>query len=718
MSLTFDNGKFLWIGGFDTKDIPKNAGFKWSPSLSSWWTESSDRAKKLVKYADAVATEAMADHAEKAVEVRKASVQASADYDAPCPAGLEYLPYQKAFLQFFSTVYGIRNGALLADEMGLGKTIQALGAINDHPDIRKILVVCPASLKLNWQREAEKWLVEKHEVKVLGTKVTKKINQTELPVGDRILAIVNYDILLKLRPILEKGSFDLIICDESHNLKNYKAKRTQSLLGGLLEEKGKESKTLLRALNTRFWLMMTGTPILNRPNELWTTVKKLDPTGLGESWKGFHFRYCGAKHTGFGWDVSGASNLSELQDKLRGSIMIRRLKSEVLKELPAKRRRIIPLEAQSTGTEEKLQDEASLNKKVEGLRAQIETKRELAKTLGKELDELPEEKAFVEALTASVGETIGEMSVLRKELAQTKARECLPLLVDAAETEPVLIFCHHHDTIDSVLAGLREKGIKAEKIDGRDPVEKRQKTVDAFQAGKYDALVLQIQAAGVGLTLTRSSHVIFLEQDWTPGRMVQAEDRAHRVGQANAVLVDYLVYDQSMDAHLAQVLIAKEGIISIAVDDTSTPTTAPEEAKENFLEEAKAKQEEHQNWLDKAKRDRAERLEKQTQELMGKASAVSEKMLFFMAIFDDREVLAPFEAIIGVAGGQKVFVEKRFDKVWVNGNQFEDGAAGFLKKFGSITKCYHLGKCCCCGRPLTDPVSIEKGIGPICEQSL
>jgi SWI/SNF-related matrix-associated actin-dependent regulator 1 of chromatin subfamily A len=710
-TLTHDGKEFIWRGDFETRNLPKNAGFRWDGAR--WHTPDADAARKLLGYADKASLEELIKQERQKLKAMESSHCASSDYGAPAPEGLSYLPYQSAFFEYAEGALSRdQRGVLLADEMGLGKTIQALGIINDHPDrFKKILIVCPATLKLNWKREAEKWLTHKHNIKILGTKKPKKEeDQTTLPTGDRWIAIINYDILLKLRPTLVESSYDIIICDESQNLKNYKAKRTQALLGGLLET-GEDTKTRLTSLKSGFWLFLTGTPILNRPKELWTSVKKLDPDGLGASWKKFHMRYCGPKHNGFGWDFNGSSNLEELQEKLRGSIMVRRLKADVLKDLPAKRRRIIPLEVQSTATLQKLQSEKTLEETAERLRQDILKLQQEAELLGQDVP--PEKLETLSLLKKNRGETIDIMTKNRQEIGEIKSTECLPLLVSHAEDHPILIFCHHHDTIDKVVTGLENAKLRVSKIDGRDSMEKRQATVDAFQAGEFDALVLQIQAAGVGLTLTHSSHVIFLEMDWTPGRMAQAEDRAHRVGQGDSVLVDYLVYDDSIDAHLALTLQEKEVVIAKAIDGKPTGVDIDAEI-ENLKEKARVEREKVKSKEEKEKETHRQEFIKSWESAVEVAH--EKRILVVQALWENHTKATSI--LIKFKGGRISKLHNSFGKIYLDGERYDGDSISLISKIGIIESVRHLGFCACCGRELTDKESIRVGIGPTCLKQL
>jgi SWI/SNF-related matrix-associated actin-dependent regulator 1 of chromatin subfamily A len=520
-TLTHD-GVYRWRGNFEERLLPKAAGFRWDPALKIWWTDDSRKAAALAQYAD--------ESAKAALAVREETLAASKATDSaieiPAPAGCEYLPYQRAGIAYAAN----RPDTLLADEQGLGKTIQAIGLINMDPTIKTVLVVAPKSLLINWQREAAKWLTRKVE-----------------------LVTINYDMIWKRADLHNpKTHWDLLILDESQNIKNPKAKRTK----------------VCTNIPARRRILLTGTPILNRPVELWPTLQMLDPDDLGRNFFGFANRYCGAKQIRAGrkmvWDFTGASNLEELQEKMRTKFMVRRLKADVLTELPAKRRQIIPLDTQG----------------VIGL---LNKERQL-------LADLSFEEA-AKRLEDGGGVAFTEMAKLRHELGVAKAPRAVEHITGMLDSvDKVIVFAHHHAVIETLARDLDQFGCVT--ITGQTSGADRQAAVDRFQTDpSCRVFVGNIRAAGVGITLTAASTVVAVEQDWTPGWMAQAEDRAHRIGQMNSVLIQYLVFDESMDANLAQTLVTKAAVANKALDadtvqDLShvevrvTEATAARQAKE------------------------------------------------------------------------------------------------------------------------------------------
>lgn len=495
------------------------------------------------------------------------SASADSDLDIPAPDGLTYLGYQIAGISYVLKRYQAgRRGALIADEMGLGKTIQAIGVINYDEEIKTVLIVGPYSLKLNWQRELAKWLTRPMSVGVANG---------ACPESD--IVIVNFDGLRKHGKELAARNWDLLVVDECHLIKNPEAQRTVN--------------TFKVAAKAKRRLGLTGSPIPNRPKELWTILQLLDAetwdppgkvkdkktkayveveAGKGAGFWRFATRYCNATQTRFGWDLSGASNLDELHDKLRSTCMVRRLKADVLKELPPKRRQLIEIPRSEVfdDIDEEFRQYVNIDE-VERLHAEVE----IARATG-------DQAAYVAAAQAlGRAEKIGfeALSRARHALGVAKvafAIEHVKELLDSVDK--VIVFAHHHDVIDALQEGLKEYG--AVHITGDTKVETRQRRIDQFQE-EPDCRVFigSIGAAGVGVTLTAASTVVFVELDWVPGNVSQAEDRAHRLGQFNSVLIQHLVIARSIDSRLTEILIQKQAIIEGTLDRPDEFTTIERE---------------------------------------------------------------------------------------------------------------------------------------------
>lgn len=548
VGFAFDGGAKIW----------HTAGYKEPKPMA----EQAKLAARLWEYCDPAAKQALEayptertsgqqyeNEQAKATRLGKASLEASratnADVEIPVPnrkgrngKPLAYLPYQKAGIAYAMG----RPHCLIGDEMGLGKTIQGIGISNCDPTVRKVLVIAPATPKINWRNEWRLWDVKELSVGVADA-------QTGIPNTD--VVIINFDIVMKFHRELTAITWDLMIVDECHKVKNPEALRTKHILGNPKPSKKKDKTTgkmvpvpPIPAINARRRVFLTGTPILNRPVELWTLIHNLDPNGLGKNFFKYALRYCGATQTKYGWDFKGASNLDELQDYLRSKFMVRRLKADVLKDLPPKTRQVVLVEP-DTKTRGLIEKE-----KVEFEKLSVEKKQ---------------------------GLQLGEISLLRKQVAIAKVPFVIDHLNDLLETkDKVIVFAHHKDVVDAL---MREFGSAAVKVDGRvTKPEDRQAAVDRFQNDPTCKIFIgSILAAGVAITLTAADVVVFAEIDWVPGNMCQAEDRAHRIGQINPVLIQMILFEDSLDANMATSLIEKQEVIEAALDKahTAKPEPAP-----------------------------------------------------------------------------------------------------------------------------------------------
>lgn len=557
-------GRFESAWAFDefkvAYPVVKGAGFKFDGNVNpkTWHTADLAIAAKLRTYMTPEALEALGD-VQPAPDTKQSSLVASRAKDSlaevPAPAGLSYLPFQKAGITYAMD----RPSTLIADEMGLGKTIQAIGVSNTDPTARKILVICPASLKLNWRKEWSKWDVKGLTVDLAGK---------TFPTTD--VVIVNYDIIKKWHDRLAATTWDLLIVDECHKVKNPQAIRTQYILGKKAGKKKVAGKMVptepISPIPAKRRVFLTGTPICNRPIELWPLVEALDPDGLGKSFFGFAKRYCNAVQNRFGWDFKGASNLDELQERLRSTIMVRRLKSAVLTDLPAKRRTVTVLEIEDAK--------------------------------GRELVE--REKAAYDNLMLDEGDgvALADMSRVRHEVAVYK----LPYVIKALEEkleddglDKLVVMAHHRDVVEGLKAHF---GDVATMVHGDVSLKDRDAAVERFQGTATKAqdptcklFIGTIQAAGVGLTLTIASTVVFAELDWVPGNVTQAEDRCHRIGQHDAVNVEHIVLDESLDAKLANTIIDKQVVIDAALDNApkaKAPLEMPKVGLPEPVDEKKA----------------------------------------------------------------------------------------------------------------------------------
>lgn len=552
--LTHNGERFVWRGDYATRAAPRQAGFRWDRTRKHWWTKDSTRAERLRAEAD---TAAMALLGDVAAEVEASHAQ-DADFEVPVPDGLTLLPFQRAGVAYMLG----RRATLLGDHMGLGKTVQAAGVLNADPTARRVLVLCPASLRLNWRRELERWMVRPAPIYLPTAKTFPEA-------ADDQIVVVHYDILWRLRDRLREREWDVVIADECHRLKSPGAQRTRAVLGTF--KRGAAGPK--EPIPAKRWALLSGTPIVNRPIELWPLLRVLDPDGLGQNWHDFVTRYCEGHRGQWGWEVKGASHLDELQRSLRSTCMIRRLKSEVLADLPRKRRQVIELPDDgakgAVATERGAWE--SRQEGLEDLRARLE--------LAKATEDEGEYREAVDALREGEFAAFAEISKLRHATALSKVPVVVEHVSDAVESSgAVVVFAHHKDVVAAIAA---EFGPAAVTLTGDTPMEARQAAVDRFQTDPACTVFIgTIGAAGVGITLTKSSHVIFSELSYVPGDVTQAEDRLHRIGQEQSVLVQHLVLEGSIDAEIARTLVRKQEVIDRALDVGGPPPEIDVEAIE------------------------------------------------------------------------------------------------------------------------------------------
>lgn len=439
------------------------------------------------------------------------------------------IPYehQKSGIEFLLC----RNGAILADDMGLGKTYQSIVA-SIEKNVRKILIVCPASVKISWQREIESFNLK-----------STIVSGSKWPSVDKY-TIINYDILKnfhtigpqtktkddKLNPHFRdiiKENYDLIIIDEAHRVKDSKSQR-----GKIISEVVREGKI------ANVWLL-TGTPIANRPMDFFNLLK-LVKSPIADNWKFFAERYCDSKRffktlkngeKKQVWITNGASNLDELAIKTK-NLVLRRLKTEVL-DMPDK---II-----------------STNYHKLGKRALKEYE-----TLWDEyVDKKAEEGKKVRLLTRD----LVELGLLRKFIAMETIPHTIELANEAVEQgQKVVIFTTFTDELNELADNF---GPICVTHNGRMSEKEKQKSVDSFQNSKKIKIFIgNIASAGVGITLTEGTIVIFNSFDWVPGNNEQAEDRCFRIGQKNHVNVYYQLFSGTVSMVMWHTLMNKQEVIN------------------------------------------------------------------------------------------------------------------------------------------------------------
>ncbi|XP_078573383.1 SWI/SNF-related matrix-associated actin-dependent regulator of chromatin subfamily A-like protein 1 [Branchiostoma floridae x Branchiostoma japonicum] len=429
------------------------------------------------------------------------------------------MPFQRRGVNF--AIW--RNGrVLIADDMGLGKTMQALCVAAYYRKEWPLLIVTPSSLRLTWAEAFHRWLPS-----VDAQSITVMLTGKDNPASGQV-TITSYDLMVRCSQQIRARGYRVIIMDESHVLKNFKTARTKAALPLL--------KTASRVL------LLSGTPALSRPSELFTQLSAVEPR-LFNSFHEFGIRYCEGKQTAFCWDYSGSCNMKELQLVLEERVMIRRLKKDVLSQLPAKQRQVVVMEP------------GAVNTKSFNAAANEMTKKH-----------------------KNNAEQRGALLQYFNETALVKIPHIKDYVLDLLEADrKFLVFAHHQIVLDSLRDALDKKGYGYIRIDGKTPSDIRQQLCDRYQTqDSCQVALLSITAASTGLTLTAASLVVFAELFWNPGVLVQAEDRAHRIGQQDCVNVHYLVARGTADDYIWPLVQGKLDVLSkagLTKDDFSTADT-------------------------------------------------------------------------------------------------------------------------------------------------
>ena len=456
-------------------------------------------------------------------------------------------------------IFGIKKFSrlLIADEMGVGKTVQAIGLSSLYQKDWPVLVICPSSLKFAWRDEVTQWLSEildKNEVQVI------KNSKNEFKEKIKYY-IISYDLSVRMIDKIIEKKFQYIIADEAHYLKSRTAKRTKCL-----------TPVLQRAKRI---VLLTGTPILAKPMEIFPLLHILRPDKF-KGFKEFGARYCDPKILRFGVvDWSGSTNSRELNSILN-KIMIRRLKKDVLSQLPPKKRQKIEISTDSKIIKKLkiLMDKTSKKfEKLLGTQIELEKIGINIEDLKTEKEEKEEEKKEKEGEKDKEEESV--LNKFNKAYSMTGQAK-IPGICDYVNylvdnSCKFLIFAHHIEILDSIEEVIINDKINYIRIDGNVSVEKRQDLVNKFQNDE-DCLVaiLSLTACATGLTLTKASTVVFAELHFTPSIMIQAEDRAHRIGQeSGCVNIHYLFGADTLDLLLFRKLNEKQNIVSTTLDNKS-----------------------------------------------------------------------------------------------------------------------------------------------------
>jgi SWI/SNF-related matrix-associated actin-dependent regulator 1 of chromatin subfamily A len=423
---------------------------------------------------------------------------------------------------------------ILADDMGLGKTTSTIIA-SLETGARKILIICPASLKINWQREYQLYS-DKSSFVCEGKHYSE----------DAEIVIMNYDIIKNFHDsknrkesMMIKSGFDLVIIDEAHYIQNVQAQRTK-LINDLVKD------------IDRLWLL-TGTPMTSRPINYFNLLSLVD-SPVAKNWMAYVVRYCSGYQFKVGprkvWNVMGASNLEELHDRTKTTVL-RRLKEDVL-DLPDKIITPVYLRLRSKLYEEVMGDYYNW------------------------YDKNPEE-------SKNLSIQFTKLTQVRQVIAEEKTQHTIELAENIIEQgKKVIIFCNFTKSLETI---YNHFGKHAVRLDGSMSKTQRQDAVDRFQDDeKVHVFVGNIKAAGVGITLTAAEAVIMNDLSFLPSDHSQAEDRAYRYGQKNNVLVYYPLFDNTIEGIIYDILNNKKKIISTVMGDHQEETNIVEEILRSIAE--------------------------------------------------------------------------------------------------------------------------------------
>ncbi len=436
------------------------------------------------------------------------------------------LNFQKEGLDFLKKSSG---RALLADEMGLGKTVQTLSFIASEEKTSPVLVIAPLVTLNNWEREISKFLKKKSrngriiDDESPSVTLIRTGKSEELPKTD--IYVINYELLFKRQKDLEKVGIKTIVCDEVHNLRS---KTTQ---------KYKSVKKLSLLSSIKFIIGLSGTPIYNRGSEIWPIIDILKPGSLG-TFSEFCKYFCYVNEKGKA--IVLENQRASLRNQLQKDVMLRRKKTDVLKELKDKVRYKEVIAADTDYYVEELDK------------------------IWKRLEEEQKEADSEFSKSASYHRAIQSE---RQIAGLAKLPHVINFVKNIMEIEEsVVVFCHHK-VIHQLLNESLEEFSPVSIIGGQSDTQ-RQDQIDKFQKGESKLMIAGIRAGNVGINLTRAKYVIFAELDWSPAIHRQAEDRLHRIGQKNTVFAYYLIGSGTLDDHVANILVDKSYEIDQIMDES------------------------------------------------------------------------------------------------------------------------------------------------------
>ena len=447
------------------------------------------------------------------------------------------LDFQREGLDFLLKSYG---NALLADEMGLGKTVQTLAYLATEKQTCPVLIVAPLVTLNNWQRETQKFLKKRSR--------NGKISENEYPssilirtgkaqeLGKYDVYIINYDLLHKRMDDIAKLNIKTLVCDEVQHLRSKTTKKYTAV------------KKLAALDSVKYRVGLSGTPIYNRGSEIWPIVDILRPGLLG-TFEEFCEYFCYVNEKGKA--IVLENKRASLGEELRKHVMLRRKKSDVLKELKDKVRykELIDSDINYYQTE-----------------------------LGKIWERLEEEQKSATSAFDKFSSYKRAIQSERQAAGIAKVPHVIEFVKNIMEIEEsVVVFCHHKAIHELLHRSLSEYS-PASIIGGQSDKE-RQEGIDRFQNGETKLIIAGLRAGNVGINLSNARYVIFAELDWSPAIHRQAEDRLHRIGQKNTVFAYYLMGNGTLDDHVANVLVDKSYEIDAIMDEKAETFENKEKAE-------------------------------------------------------------------------------------------------------------------------------------------
>jgi len=516
----FERNVFYTISSFEEKDVIKGQGFYWNPQRYRWETDSIDKVRRLSSLPNVITDSSVEEGTKKIEELRnksyKASMKINSNISVPMPKELQdkgyyYYQHQLAGIEYMLE----KKNVLLADKMRLGKTIETIGYINvTHPS--RILIVAPnIAVYTTWYKELKKWLVHNYKISI--------VNGSPPVAEDNSILIMHYEQLIKYENQLLMQRWDLIILDESHFIKNIKAKRTKVAL-----------KLRTRAKNR---ICLTGTPIINRVTELYPQLKFIG-SDIASSWKEFADKY--VVFNQFGWPV-GSKNLDDLNYRLRSTCMLRRTEEDV-EDMPERVRQLIVIPSNM------------ISKDV------IEENRKFSKYIQTYLEEGKDklfEKLNIDGYTPSY--FFQEISRIRHDTARSKVPFIVEAIKNALENEDkVVVFAYHHDVIEAIAREFPNSAV----VYGDVPQKERDEMINKFQNDQNCRVFIgSLKVASFSINLSVSSICIFGEIDWTPSGISQPEDRLVVIGKKNIVGSQFILVENTIDYMIASKIIQKNKLI-------------------------------------------------------------------------------------------------------------------------------------------------------------